>query len=171
MALEATGNNLSKEALIAQVQETVDQNDYTIVDTDLGRPWGGFYRLDNGDAERFAAQYFPEVEFETFEGLSPKFLLVAPGEQLSWQLHNRRAELWRVLEGPVGVKLSNTDEQPSEVRTLQPGESIQFDTEVRHRLIGLTGIWGLVAEIWQHTDPANPSDEDDIIRLEDNYGR
>lgn len=171
MAQKTPGNNSSKEALVAHIQKIVTDNKYTIVDTDLQRPWGGFFRLDNSDAERFAAEYFPDVQFETFEGLSPKFLLVAPGEQLSWQLHNRRAELWRVLDGPVGVKLSDTNEQPDEARILQPGESIQFDTEVRHRLIGLTGTWGLVAEIWKHTDPDSPSDENDIIRLEDNYGR
>jgi hypothetical protein len=31
--------------------------------------------------------------------------------------------------------------------------------------------WGVVAEIWQHTDPAVPSDEDDIIRVQDDYNR
>jgi hypothetical protein len=29
----------------------------------------------------------------------------------------------------------------------------------------------LVAEIWQHTDPENPSDEDDIVRVSDDFGR
>jgi hypothetical protein len=29
----------------------------------------------------------------------------------------------------------------------------------------------LVAEIWQHTDPGNPSNEDDIVRLADDYSR
>jgi hypothetical protein len=48
------------------------------------------------------------------------------------------------------------------VITLKKGE--------RHRLIGLSG-WGKVAEIWQHTEPDNPSDEDDIIRLQDDFGR
>jgi hypothetical protein len=40
----------------------------------------------------------------------------------------------------------------------------------RHRLIGLAG-WGIVAEIWQHTDASNPSDEDDIVRVQDDFGR
>jgi hypothetical protein len=29
----------------------------------------------------------------------------------------------------------------------------------------------MVAEIWQHTDPNHPSDEDDIVRLQDDFGR
>ena len=31
--------------------------------------------------------------------------------------------------------------------------------------------FAVVAEIWQHTDPEHPSDEDDIIRLQDDFGR
>ncbi|NBV85915.1 MAG: phosphoheptose isomerase, partial [Verrucomicrobia bacterium] len=31
--------------------------------------------------------------------------------------------------------------------------------------------WGIVAEIWLHTDPSAPSDENDIIRLDDDFGR
>jgi mannose-6-phosphate isomerase len=40
----------------------------------------------------------------------------------------------------------------------------------RHRLLGLNE-WGIIAEIWQHTDATDPSDEDDIVRLQDDYGR
>ena len=29
----------------------------------------------------------------------------------------------------------------------------------------------MVSEIWQHTDPNNPSDENDIVRISDDYGR
>ena len=50
------------------------------------------------------------------------------------------------------------------------GNFIQLDKGERHRLIGLDS-WGIVAEIWQHTDPENPSDEDDIVRLQDDFGR
>ena len=40
---------------------------------------------------------------------------------------------------------------------------------VRHRLIGLDD-YAVVAEIWQHTDKI-PSDEEDIIRVQDDFGR
>ena len=40
----------------------------------------------------------------------------------------------------------------------------------RHRLSGLDS-WGIVAEIWQHTDAESPSNEDDIVRLEDDFNR
>jgi len=29
----------------------------------------------------------------------------------------------------------------------------------------------MIAEIWQHTDAAQPSDEDDIVRVQDDFGR
>jgi hypothetical protein len=49
-------------------------------------------------------------------------------------------------------------------------ESIELATGERHRLVGLE-TWGIVAEIWVHTEPSDPSDESDIVRLEDDFGR
>ncbi len=101
--------------------------------------------------------------------LSPKVLLVAPHQRLSWQYHHRRAEIWQVVEGPVGVAISDTDEQ-TEVKSYQPGERVILKQGERHRLVGLAG-WGVIAEIWQHTDATRPSDEDDIVRVQDDFGR
>jgi hypothetical protein len=50
------------------------------------------------------------------------------------------------------------------------GEVVSLARGERHRLIG-TDNWGVVAEIWIHTEPENPSDESDIIRLQDDYSR
>ncbi len=38
-----------------------------------------------------------------------------------------------------------------------------------HRLVGVNE-WGIIAEIWQHTDANNPSNEDDIVRVQDDFG-
>lgn len=141
---------------------------------DETRPWGGFFVLDESQASAFAARYFPHLqmsEIQITNKLSPKILVVAPHKRLSWQYHFRRAEIWKVIAGTtVGVKISDTDEQSDEVKVLESGSFIQMDTGERHRLIGLDG-WGVVAEIWQHTDPEYPSDEDDIVRLQDDFGR
>jgi len=40
----------------------------------------------------------------------------------------------------------------------------------RHRLVGLDD-WGIVAEIWIHSDPDKPSNEYDIRRISDDFGR
>ena len=47
------------------------------------------------------------------------------------------------------------------------GDQIKLKKGERHRLIGLTD-YAVLAEIW-HTDPNNPSDENDIVRLSDDY--
>lgn len=158
------------QTLHEKVSQIIKEAGFTVYETDISRPWGGFVRLENTDAAAFIATYFPGMEFSTYDNLSPKFLIVAPGMRLSWQKHARRAELWRVLEGPVGVKLSEDDDEPEAVRTLATGEIIQFDVHVRHRLIGLEG-WGIVTEIWQHADSSNLSDESDIVRISDDFGR
>ena len=101
--------------------------------------------------------------------LSPKILIVNPNSKLSWQYHHRRAEIWRVYKGSVGVSKSmNDNEQP--IVILNEKDQIELKQGERHRLIGLDDF-GVVSEIWQHTDHDNPSDENDIVRLSDDYGR
>lgn len=158
-------------SVYGMIEHIIRDQRYTVVDTDLTRPWGGFVRLDNSDAALFISRYFSNTSFETHQNLSPKFLLVAPGKRLSWQRHARRAEIWRVLEGPVGIKISETDDEPEMMHILETNDTIQFEANVRHRLIGLESNWGIVAEIWQHTDPDNPSTEEDITRIQDDFGR
>jgi hypothetical protein len=74
-----------------------------------------------------------------------------------------------VNSGPVGVVISETDKQ-SAPGVYQEGDLITLPTGMRHRLVGLDN-WGVVTEIWQHTDVENPSDESDIVRLQDDFGR
>lgn len=161
-----------KELQIEKVKQIIQANGFSIETSDIARPWGGFFRLKNTDAEKFIDTYFADIKgsFGTFEGLSPKYLIVEPGKRLSWQYHDRRAEIWRVLDSTVGVKLSTDDTQPEDVTELPTGELIQFGANKRHRLIGLDD-WGVVVEIWKHTDPNNLSDEDDIVRVQDDFGR
>lgn len=152
--------------------ELLKKLNFTIVTEDRNRPWGGFYVIEESQAAKFARQFFPEEDFEALkisEKLSPKLLMVAPGKRLSWQYHHRRAEIWRCIEGEVAVATSHSNEE-TEKHILKPGDKIKLKQGERHRLIGLTG-WGVVAEIWQHTDAAQPSDEDDIVRLQDDFGR
>lgn len=139
---------------------------------DLNRPWGGFFVLDENQAQAFANLYFDGIDLESLRiggKLSPKILLVKPEARLSWQYHHRRAETWRVLEGPVGIVRSSTDEE-GELIFCEAGETIVLEKGERHRLIGLDN-WGVVAEFWQHIDPDHPSDEEDIVRVQDDYAR
>lgn len=165
-------DNLDKNAVFEQITTALKKEKFTIEKQDETRPWGGFFVIDESQASAFAAKFFPHLDMETIKitnKLSPKILVVAPNKRLSWQYHFRRAEIWKILSGVVGVKTSATDEE-GETKKLSPDTFIQMDKGERHRLIGLES-WGIVAEIWQHTDPENPSDEDDIVRLQDDFGR
>lgn len=151
---------------------TLENQGFTIVAKDDARPWGGFFVIDEAQTPQFIESYFPDLSLEDFTGiekLSPKFLMVAPGKRLSWQYHRRRAELWRLVAGEAGVIKSLTDEEGI-VHELEPGELVRLKQGERHRLVGLKS-WGVIAEIWQHTDAAHPSDEDDIVRVQDDFGR
>lgn len=163
-----------KSDVFSQIASELSSLSLNIVKQDQTRPWGGFFVLDESQAQAFATLYFPQLEMSDIQitnKLSPKILVVAPHKRLSWQYHFRRAEIWKVIAGTtVGVKISDNDEQSDDVKVLESGSFIQMNTGERHRLIGLEG-WGIVAEIWQHTDPENPSNEDDIVRLQDDFGR
>jgi mannose-6-phosphate isomerase-like protein (cupin superfamily) len=162
----------SKAETLAAVEAYIGSMGFTVASKDFNRPWGGFFVLQEADAPAFIAAYFPGYTIEQLtigNKLSPKFLVVAPGMRLSWQYHHRRAEIWRVLKNPVQVATSLTDEQ-TVPKTYAEGDVIVLQQGERHRLIGAESF-GVVSEIWQHTDVAAPSDEDDIVRLQDDFGR
>ena len=162
----------TKEEIFEFAESLMSDLGLQIVKQDRDRPWGGFLVLEESQASQFAQEFFPEEDFEALkisEKLSPKILLVAPNKRLSWQYHFRRAEIWRCIAGNVAVATSNDDTE-REIKTLNKGDKIKLTQGERHRLVGLED-WGVVAEIWQHTDAANPSDEEDIVRLQDDFGR
>lgn len=165
-------NDLTKDQVLSQVRSYIDDHGFTIVDQDLKRPWGGFFRFSEDQIEPFMQMFFPGLELteeEKMLRMSPKILLVTPNSRLSWQYHHKRGEIWKVISGPVEVMTSDNDEE-GEVKEYGPNELIHIDQGVRHRLIGLDN-WGVVAEIWKHTDPDHPSNEDDIVRVQDDFGR
>ena len=164
--------DLDREKVFKKYETKVKKLGFRIDKQDRTRPWGGFFVINETQAPLFIETYFPHLSLADFAGynkLSPKILLVAPHKRLSWQYHFRRAEIWKVVGGVAGVVVSDTDEQ-TEVQKLPLGTIINLPKGQRHRLVGLDD-WGIIAEIWQHTDPENPSDEDDIVRVQDDFGR
>lgn len=161
-----------KDAIFDSTQEYLNQQNIDIKEIDKTRPWGGFFVIDENSLDTFISHFFSHVNINTEQNglkLSPKILLVQPGKRLSWQYHHRRSEIWTVAAGEAGVVISDTDEQ-TDLQKLSQGDTIRLKQGERHRLVGLDQ-WGVIAEIWQHTDPENPSDENDIIRVEDDFGR
>ena len=161
-----------KKEIFDGVAQRLKIEGFNVVNRDETRPWGGFFVIDEDQAQQFANIYFEGLNVEDLRisgKLSPKILIVAPNTRLSWQYHHRRAEIWRVVNGTVGVVTSETDEEGA-LQKLAPGASIKLKQGERHRLIGLED-WGIVSEIWQHTDLDNSSDESDIVRVQDDFGR
>lgn len=163
---------VKKEEVFASIAQFIDEQGFSVIASDHSRPWGGFFVLDESQAPQFIEKFFPHLSLEDFAGfekLSPKILVVAPEKRLSWQYHHRRAEIWKVIGGTAGIVISDTDEE-TELQQLPVGTVVNLKKGERHRLIGLEG-YGIVAEIWQHVDKNNPSDEDDIVRVQDDFGR
>lgn len=160
------------DPIFNQVAQMLKDQQFKVISQDTTRPWGGFFVIDDSQAGDFAHYYFPGESIDFLDEkvkLSPKILLVAPHKRLSWQYHYRRAEIWKCIEGKAGVTTSDNDEERQQ-HILLPGNIIRLKQGERHRLCGLDG-WGIVAEIWHHTDPDHPSDEDDIVRIQDDFGR
>lgn len=162
-----------KNTVLGEVETHLRDQGFHIVAKDFNRPWGGFFVLDEKQAEAFGKAFFPNINIDSLKvqggKLSPKILMVESNKRLSWQYHHRRSEIWKLAAGTAGVVMSATDQQ-GVLKRLVPGEVVRLEKGIRHRLVGLDG-WGMVAEIWQHTDPSNPSNEDDIVRVQDDFGR
>ena len=155
-----------------EIEKEISSLGFEITSRDFERPWGGFLVINESQAQDFANKFFDGLNIDSLKiggKLSPKILIVNPKSKLSWQYHHRRAEIWRVYKGSVGVSKSmDNNEQPMVI--LNEKDQIKLKQGERHRLIGLDNF-GVVSEIWQHTDRDNPSDEEDIVRLSDDYGR
>ena len=150
----------------------IESKGFKVVGKDFERPWGGFLVIEEKQAQDFSNSFFNGMDVGDLKisgKLSPKILMVKSKSRLSWQYHFRREEIWSVYRGTVGVVVSDTDFE-KEMIQLRQGDQIKLKKEQRHRLIGLDD-WAVIAEIWQHTEKDNPSDEDDIVRINDDYGR
>ena len=155
-----------------EVENEISDLGFEIISKDFERPWGGFLVINENQAQEFANKFFDGIDIQTLKiggKLSPKILIVKPNSKLSWQYHQRREEIWRVFKGRVGISRSHDNNQNPIVK-LDEGDQVKLEKGERHRLIGLDD-YAVLAEIWQHTDPNNPSDENDIVRLDDDYGR
>ncbi|BDT68912.1 alginate biosynthesis protein AlgA [Comamonadaceae bacterium OS-1] len=107
------------------------------------RPWGWY-----------------ETMFEA-PGHKIKRIGVHPGQQLSLQLHHRRAEHWVVVVGTAIVTVGD------QVLEMAPGQHIDIALGAVHRLANKTTGPVEIMEV-QFGDYLG---EDDIVRLQDDYGR
>jgi mannose-6-phosphate isomerase len=162
----------SKQIVFEEVESYLEQLNLEVDKKDFNRPWGGFFVIDEKNTEEFIQLFFSHLKKEDLligNKLSPKILVVAPQKRLSWQYHYRRAEIWKLIAGEAGVVTSHDDDE-TDLQHLKLNQIITLQQGERHRLVG-TSDYGVIAEIWQHTQPDEPSNEDDIVRLQDDFGR
>ena len=157
--------------IFTEVREFLVNSGFTIISEDSTRPWGGFFVLNEIQIDKFCEVFFKGLDLNQLDKtqkLSPKILIIKPNSRLSWQYHERRSEIWQVYSGSVGV-IRSMDNSQGKLEYLKKDSRIELEQSERHRLIGLED-YSIVAEIWKHTH-AIPSDEYDIIRIEDDFGR
>lgn len=106
------------------------------------RPWGKFRSFPHQMAQ------------------SIKIITVNPGASLSLQYHHHRSEFWVVLDPGLEITVGEKVWQP------QVNEEIFIPRKIPHRVRCLGPHPARIMEIW-----LGDSSEDDIVRLEDDYGR
>ncbi len=122
--------------------ESIDvQNSVRTVDH---RPWGSFTILDEGD------------------GYKVKRIEVLPGKRLSYQRHSRRSEHWYIVSGTAKVTLNGNE------ILVQTGGALDIKAGDDHRVENPEGN-GLL--IFIETQTGDYFGEDDIVRLDDDFGR
>jgi mannose-6-phosphate isomerase len=90
-----------------------------------------------------------------------KRIVVRPGKRLSYQRHAKRAEHWFFISGQAQVTLNGS------VTTLSPGQAIDIPTGAAHRVANDGAADVVFIEVQRGTYFG----EDDIVRLEDDFGR
>jgi len=109
---------------------------------------------------RVAKPWGHELIFAENERYAGKVLHLEPGQSLSLQYHERKDETLMVLQGEVTLSVE-VDGQMRDI-LLGPGEAHRIRPGVRHRLTSEAAV-----DIVEVSSP----ELDDVVRLEDRYGR
>jgi mannose-6-phosphate isomerase len=107
------------------------------------RPWGSYTILEERGSYKV------------------KRIEIFPGKRLSYQRHEKRSEHWVVVEGEAVVTLEG-----KEIR-LSPGQSVDIPRMAAHRVLNSGNGRLTMIEVQRGAYLG----EDDIIRLEDDFGR
>jgi mannose-6-phosphate isomerase len=115
---------------------------YVVGDSD-SRPWGKWEVLAIGDHYTL------------------KRIKVLPGHRLSLQYHRHRSEHWTIVQGFAEVELDDA------VHQISSGKHIHIPVGALHRVRAL----GSEPLVFLEIQVGEVLDEDDIVRIADDYGR
>lgn len=107
------------------------------------RPWGTFQVLEEAPTYKV------------------KRITVDPGQRLSYQYHHHRAEHWVIVAGRARVTLDDA------VHDLATGQTVEVAVGTKHRIENP----GTVELAFIEVQTGDYFGEDDIVRLDDDYGR
>ena len=107
------------------------------------RPWGRYFVIQD------------ESNYKI------KRIEVEPGQRLSYQYHNKRSETWVVIEGNALVTINDY------TKDYKQGETIIIPSKAKHRVENRSNSLLIFIEV----QTGSYFGEDDIIRLNDDYGR
>ena len=107
------------------------------------RPWGRFFILQD------------EINYKI------KRIEVEPGQRVSYQFHNKRSETWVIIKGSAYITVDDTSKE------FEKGDTIIIPLKAKHRVENKSNSLLVFIEI----QIGSYFGEDDIIRLNDDYGR
>ena len=90
-----------------------------------------------------------------------KQIVIKPGESPSYQYHHKRSEIWVIVQGTAEVRLNDV------IMIHGVGDIIKIPTEAKHqpKNVGEDDLFFIEIQLGEYFG------EDDIVRLEDKYGR
>lgn len=118
---------------------------------------------ENSYQERILEEHRPWGKFRSFphkEASSIKIITVSPHGSLSLQYHASRSEFWVVLDEGLEITVGDRVWKP------RKNEELTIQQKSPHRVRNLGNHPARILEIW-----LGDSDESDIVRLKDEYGR
>jgi len=109
----------------------------------VSKPWGSYTNLMD--------EQYTKV----------KKIVISPGQSPSYQYHFKRSELWIIVKGIAEVKIDDN------ITSQIIGDVIKIPKEAKHQVtnIGETDLVFVEIQLGEYFG------EDDIVRLEDKYGR
>ena len=90
-----------------------------------------------------------------------KIIEVNPGQRLSYQYHNKRSEVWTIVEGNGEVVIDGKK------NSLKYGDCIKIDKKSKHRIYNNSDAILKFIEV----QTGSYFGEDDIVRIDDDYNR
>jgi mannose-6-phosphate isomerase len=114
------------------------------------------------EPERVEKPWGHELIWALSEDYAGKFLSVNAGHELSLQFHREKDESWYVLEGRLELQFARPGEKTMSTEVVTPGAAFRIRPGTVHRVRALAD--SVIVEV-------STPELDDVVRLEDSYGR